>query len=148
MFINIFYQNIIIANTYVVDLFFDFFFKKNKNFYFFFFKTFLYIWFRVIWRGKAYRVRLFKKKNKFTFSFGYSHWTKLIYNKFIKAVKLKRQNYYFLCINTEVYNYIQYLLLQIRTMNKYTKRGIRIKDKPFKKRFGKISQVTSILHNY
>ena len=133
---------------YVMGLFFDVFFKKNKKFYNFFFKTFLYIWFRIIWRGKAYRVRLFKKKKKFTLSFGYSHWTKLIYKKCIKAVKLKRQNYYFLCTNTEIYHYIQFLILHVRGMNKYTKRGIRIKDKPFKKRFGKISQVTSILHNY
>jgi len=47
----------------------------------------------------------------------------------------------------------QYLFLRdlfngIRPYNKYTKRGIRLKKSFFKQRFGKISQVNSILHSF
>ena len=53
----------------------------------------------MIWKGKAYRVRLYKKYNKFTLNFNYSHWYKLIFNKNrYKINKVNRQNYLFIFI--------------------------------------------------
>lgn len=111
--------------------------------------TFITFFLRIIWRGKAYRVRLFKKSCKFTLNFGYSHWCKLWYNNhFFKFFKLKRQNYLVLFSNRWEDYYLKYLFSTIRIYNKYTRRGIRFKKTPYIRRFGKISQVNSSLHSF
>jgi hypothetical protein len=138
----------------------NFFYLLNKkNFYVdvkaslishkYYVATYVYFFSRIIWRGKAYRVRLFKKNNKFTFNFGYSHWTKLIYDssKFL-FYKLGRQNYLVLYHTREQQHELFSLFSNIRKMNKYTKRGIRVKKLPYIRRFGKISQVNSSSHSF
>ena len=111
--------------------------------------TFMYFFSRIIWRGKAYRVRLFKKSNKFTFNFGYSHWTKLIYDQSqFMFYKLGRQNYLVFYKTREHREELFTLFSNIRVMNKYTKRGIRVKKLPYIRRFGKISQVNSSSHSF
>ena len=102
-----------------------------------------------MWRGKAYRVRLFKKNNKFTLNFGHSHWYKILFNKnYFKFSKLKRQSYLVLFSNRCDCLFLKQIINSIRILNKYTKRGIKIKKTPYIRRFGKISQVNSMLHNY
>ncbi len=124
----------------------SFFFKKLKHFFAY---TFLMYYLRIVWRGKAYRVRFFKTSNKFTFNFGHSHWCKLIYDKqYISFFRLKRQNYLVYCADVTDRLKIIKLINSIRTYNKYTRRGIRIKKASYIKRFGKISQVNSILHSF
>ena len=111
--------------------------------------TFITFYLRIIWRGKAYRVRLFKKIKKFTLNFGHSHWCKLWYNdNFFKFFKIKRQNYLILFSNRWEDFYLKYLFTKIRIYNKYTRRGIKLKKTPYIKRFGKISQVNSSLHSF
>lgn len=123
--------------------------QKIKNLYLFFIHTYVFFFFKIIWRGKAFRIRFFKKNYKFTFNFGHSHWVKLVYNKnSYDFYKLKRQTYLVLFkeyINKKV---ISEIFSNIRIMNKYNKRGIRIKTLPYIKRFGKISQVNSSLHSF
>ncbi len=115
----------------------------------YFINTFLIFYYRIIWRGKAYRVRFFKKFNKFTFNFGHSHWNKLIYDKTnYNFFKLGRQNYVIMFKHRLQINYVIKTFNTLRTMNKYTKRGIRIKKTPYIRRFGKISQVNSSLHSF
>lgn len=111
--------------------------------------NYIFYFLRIIWRGKAYRVRLFKKKSKFTLNFGHSHWYKILYikNK-INFFKIRRQNYLTLFSERNNYNKIFSVFNNIRKYNKYTKRGIRLKKTFFLRRFGKISQVNSILHNF
>ncbi len=120
-------------------------FKKVKKY---FSQSFVTFFIRILWRGKAYRVRFFKKYNKFTLNFGHSHWCKLIYPREYTFVKLKRQNYLALFSKRierwEVVN----LFNTIRVFNKYTRRGIRVKNTPYIKRFGKISQVSSSMHSF
>ena len=138
----------------------NFFYLLNKkNFWFdvkssiishkYYVSTFVYFFSRIIWRGKAYRVRLFKINNKFTFNFGYSHWTKLLYDstQFL-FYKLGRQNYLVFYHTREHQNQLFSLFSNIRKMNKYTKRGIRVKKLPYIRRFGKISQVNSSSHSF
>ncbi len=122
------------------------FIKILKDYYTYTFVTF---YLRFIWRGKAYRVRLFKKNNKFTLNFGYSHWCKLLYKEdYFKFFKIKRQNYVVLFNTRWEAFYLKYIFSKLRIYNKYTRRGIRLKKTPYIKRFGKISQVNSSLHSY
>ena len=104
---------------------------------------------KIMWRGKAYRVRLFKKKSKFTLNFGHSHWYKVLYKKdYFKFFKIRRQSYLVLFSNREERHFVANAFHTIRRYNKYTKRGIRVKKTFFLRRFGKISQVNSILHSF
>lgn len=123
--------------------------QKMKTLKLFFRESFVSFYLRITWRGKAYRVRLFKKYNKFTFNFGHSHWYKLIFNKKkIQFFKIKRQSYIVTYLHKYKYLLIRNLFNNIREYNKYTKRGIRLKKTTYKQRFGKISQVNSILHSF
>ncbi len=123
-------------------------YKKFKKIKKYFSQSFITFYIRILWRGKAYRVRFFKKYKKFTLNFGHSHWCKIIYPQDYEFVKLKRQNYLALFSKRierwEVVN----LFNNIRVFNKYTRRGIRVKNTPYIKRFGKISQVSSSMHSF
>lgn len=104
---------------------------------------------KIVWRGKAFRIRFFKNSNKFTFNFGHSHWFKLIYNSNqFNFYKIRNQSYLTLFNLRENISFIISKFNNIKKMNKYTKRGIRVKTTPYIKRFGKISQVNSSLHNF
>lgn len=123
--------------------------KSVKRLTHFFAYTFLMYYIRIVWRGKAYRIRFFKKASKFTLNFGHSHWYKLWYNiSYVHFFRLKRQNYLAYCSSCEEKKLIEDTFNSIRQYNKYTRRGIRTKKSPFIRRFGKISQVNSILHSF
>lgn len=119
------------------------FLKKFKIYYQ---NTFIYFFLHLIWKGKAYRVRFFKKSQKFTFNFGHSHWTKLYYDNSTTFFKLKRQLYLILFYNLKDKEGIVKTINSIRFFNKYTLRGLKIKQTPYRRRFGKISQANSLLH--
>jgi hypothetical protein len=115
----------------------------------FFVHSYIIFFLRIIWRGKAFRVRYFKKSNKFTFNFGHSHWLKLLFQPQVYTfVKVKRQNYLIIFKDWLKIKYVKYVFNNLRLMNKYTKRGIRVKNSPYIRRFGKISQVNSSLHSF
>jgi len=54
------------------------------------------MWLKMIFRGKGYRMRKFKRFNKFTFNFGRSHWTKSTYDR----------NFFFCKKNAETKNFM------------------------------------------
>ena len=115
--------------------------KKN-----FLTKYFIICWKRIIFKGKGFRVRIFRKNKKITLNFGYSHWTKIkfIYNW--DLFKLYRQNY-LLFTNSHIdIKFFATLFPTIKPMNRYTLRGLRFKKQVIKRRFGKISQYVSSLH--
>lgn len=107
---------------------------------------YIVLWTRVIFKGKGYRLRKFKGYNKVTCNFGHSHWTRfsLTTNFFFK--KLRRQNY--ICLSKKLFETMlfQHYFKKVKPLNVYTKRGLRLKKQPIKRRFGKISQVVSSLH--
>jgi len=155
-FINKFDDSIILKNIDNISFFwlqrrtFDFvpsiFFLKLKKY---FAHTFVIFFLRIMWRGKAYRVRFFKKNNKFTLNFGHSHWCKLVYDSnYFNFFKIKRQNYLILFSERTDVTFVKNFFNTIRVLNKYTKRGIKVKQTPYIKRFGKISQVNSSLHSF
>lgn len=120
--------------------------KKFKNF---FAHSYVIYFLKIVWRGKAFRIRYFKKYNKFTFNFGHSHWLKLVFKPdTFNFFKIRRQSYLVHFSHRLERNIIISLFNNLREMNKYTKRGIRIKTTPYIKRFGKISQVNSSLHSF
>lgn len=119
------------------------FFQFNK----FVLKTFSQHWFRISFRGKGFRLRKFKHLSKLTLNFGHSHWARVALSKdlyFLK--KIRRQNY--LCVTRFFSNYknLKKDLKKYKTLNKYTKRGLRLRKQFIFRRFGKISQVVSSLH--
>jgi hypothetical protein len=137
-FILLNYNQNFYKNTHII--------KKYEDY---FSNSFIIYFLRIIWRGKAFRVRYFKKNNKFTLNFGYSHWLKLLFSPNIfKFVKLKRQNYLVLFENYKNVWKLQNFFNNLKKMNKYTKRGIRVKNTSYIKRFGKISQINSSSHSF
>jgi len=119
--------------------------KKLKNYYKW---TFSFFFFHFMWRGKAFRIRFYKKNNKITFNFNHSHTTKLIYGDNYSFAKLRRQLYLILFYDYSDLFTLPGIFQKIRVYNKYTKRGIRIKQLPYRIRFGKVSQVNSLLHSF
>jgi hypothetical protein len=129
-------------HTYLLKKYFDIL----KHYYTY---TFVMFYFKIMWRGKAYRVRFFKKNSKFTLNFGYSHWYKLLFNKAeYNFGKLKRQSYIVVFYKRLDRFYLTNVINNIRVLNKYTRRGMKIRKTPYIRRFGKISQVNSSLHSY
>jgi len=103
-------------------------------------------WVKITFRGKGFRVRKFKKSKKMTFNFGCSHWTKLFFNSyFFFSIKIRRQNYLLFSLFTSLVD-LKHVISNVKLMNRYTKRGLRLKKQIIKKRFGKVSQVVSSLH--
>lgn len=112
----------------------------------FFLKSFSSHWARVVFRGKGFRLRKFKACNKLTLNFGHSHWAKVVLSLNYFFRKLKRQNYITLFSHYSEVRVFRSIIKQIKPLNVYTKRGLRLKKQFIKRRFGKISQVVSSLH--
>lgn len=112
----------------------------------YFYNNFFIKWGRVVFKGKSYRIRNFKKNNKFTFNFGYSHWTRLKLFKNWQCFKRKRQNHVVFTYTLKDFLYFSRFLPYVRFMNCYTLRGLRLKKQFVIRRFGKISQHISKLH--
>ena len=136
------------SSTSAVKLSYQTTFKAYSVFeyyYLFFFK-------RITFRGKSYRIRYFKKINKFTLNFNYSHWTKVKLSNAWSITRRKkkkerdRQRYLILTTNFFLLpNFINFFK-NIRFYNCYTMRGLRFRTQPIIRRFGKLSQHVSILH--
>lgn len=127
--------------------FFKYTTRVSKRLYLNFFYNFFVIqWCHIIFKGKSYRIKPFKSFNKFTFNFGYSHWTKLKFSKIWKFFRRRRQKYVVFTLRQTQFELFKFIFPYIRMMNRYTLRGLRLKKQPIKRRFGKISQHVSILH--
>lgn len=108
--------------------------------------SFILQWAYIAFRGKSFRVRNFCKFNKFTFNFGYSHWTKLILLKNWAFFKRRRQRYIVYSYFYKDFKFFSRFFPKIRFYNCYTMRGLRFRKQAIIRRFGKISQHISILH--
>ena len=120
--------------------------KINNTYLFFLFKNkFKWIFNKFKYRGKGFKVKKFNRLSKITFRFGKSHWTKLIYNKKKLIVKRTKKNTYCcISIKKNIFYNFKLLIKKIKGVNKYTKRGVRLTRQLLKKRFGKISQASSV----
>lgn len=107
---------------------------------------FLVQWAKLAFRGKSFRVRNFCRYNKFTFNFGYSHWTKLKLRKYWFFFKRRRQRYLIITFFLKDFSFFRRFFPRIKVYNCYTMRGLRFKKQAIIRRFGKISQHISSLH--
>ncbi len=123
-------------------------YKNLRKYYIFKYLTFNFNWLRLTWRGKTYIVYFFQKKNLYSFRFGFSHWSRLKYTNTYYSCKFARQSYLFYSIGYKSFKVLRKLIKFIKLINKYTKRGLRLKKQAFVRRFGKISQANSIFANY
>lgn len=116
---------------------------KQNNFLFFE-KLFLLYWKRIIFRGKSFRVRVLKRNKKLVLNFGYSHWTRLLFFKPWNFFKKRRQSY--VVYSNDYRCFIDFICFfpWIKPYNRYTLRGLRFKQQALGRRFGKVSQHTSI----
>lgn len=112
----------------------------------FFKKNLITQWARVAFRGKSYRVKCFKRIHKFTFNFGYSHWTKFKSSNKFCFFRRRRQSYVIFTYSWRDMCFFKRQLPLVRVYNPYTMRGLRLKKQSIIRRFGKISQHVSILH--
>ena len=64
------------------------------------------LWKRLIFRGKGFRVKIFRLDKKITLNFGHSHWAKLFFGETWDYFKLHRQNYLLFTLNKK--NLINY----------------------------------------
>lgn len=119
---------------------------KQRKFFEIYKEVFTTQWTRIAFRGKSYRVKCFKKLRKFTFNFGYSHWSKFIADNRWAINRRRRQNYLVFTYNLWDLRFFKRELPYVRFYNCYTMRGLRLKMQPIIRRFGKISQHVSILH--
>lgn len=104
-------------------------------------------WQKVIFKGKSFRVRPTKHYPKITFKLGYSHWAKMYYSKpSFHIIKLTRQKFIISALCENKLQKLISLMLSIRPLNKYTVRGLRLRQQPIARRFGKLSQYVSALH--
>jgi hypothetical protein len=124
--------------------------KKNRNSISKSLKTSLltkYIWnFRKVrYHGKGYKIRKCNKLSKLTCRFGKSHWTKVFFNKkYVVVRRTKKNTYTFFVLKKKNFFFLKGLVLNIKGINRYTKRGVRLSRQGVKKRFGKVSQASSV----
>lgn len=121
---------------------------KYKSVYLFRYlcSNFIVVWARIVFKGKGFRIRNFQKELKLTLNFGHSHWDRIKFYKFWFFWKKRRQNHLILTYNNDFFREFYILFPYIKLLNRYTKRGLRLKKQPIVRRFGKISQHISSLH--
>lgn len=120
-------------------------YRNKYNLYYL--HTLTIFWLKLAFRGKGYRMRKFKKISKITFNFGRSHWTRLKYNCTSYYIrKYRRQKMLCFARFYKDLHQIIKLINLVKPLNFYTKRGLRWKKQYVLRRFGKISQVSSLLH--
>lgn len=125
---------IITPVTYNMDAYF---FKHIKFIYKYWYGTYNFYWLRMVWRGKAYRVRFKKKKRKLLFNLGHSHWTRIMYKKIeYNTIKIKRRVYMFYFKHKYSIDEVCNTFVKLKKFNQYTLRGARIVQRPLKKRYG------------
>lgn len=113
---------------------------------------FLFFFKRITFRGKSYRIRFFKRFQKFTLNFNYSHWTKVklssIWGISRRKRKKERDRPRYMIFTTDYKLWPEFIefFKNIRFYNCYTMRGLRFRTQPIIRRFGKLSQHVSILH--
>lgn len=119
---------------------------SSKYLFIYFIYSFMITWSRIIFKGKGFRIRNFQKDLKLTFNFGHSHWDRIKFYKFWFFWKIKRQNYMIVSYSDSFMSQFIHMFPTIKLINRYTKRGLRLKRQAIIRRFGKISQHVSSLH--
>lgn len=122
----------------------QFHFLKNKNKIF---ETLIndlifslnHLWFaKIKFTGKGYKVKRFKPKKSIDFFFYHSHWTIIVF-KNLRLIKKHKYKFYISKNNKRKLNLVKSMILNVRPVNTYTKRGLRAGRQLILKRTGKKS---------
>ena len=105
------------------------------------FNLFFYMWAfwfikKIKFKGKGYKYT--KQKNKITFLFNHSHITEVFFNN-TKCIRQKKVKFLIYTNKLEIIKNTAKMVVDIRCINKYTKRGLRTNKQWIKKRKGKIN---------
>ena len=111
------------------------FLAKKLNIYFFMWDLFFFK--KLKFAGKNYRISKKKKKKSFIMHFGKSHKIRLLAQKFLLVKKMSKYKMLVLSSCKFLIKICSNKIFRIRTVNCYTKRGLRIIRKQFIKRKGK-----------
>lgn len=102
----------------------------------FMWKSALFYFSKMRFTGKGYKVKKTKKKKSFKFYFGRSHISYAFGGGLIFK-KLSKFRFFFISNNKKRINKIKNMIIKIRLINKFTKRGLRFTKQFILKRPGK-----------
>jgi len=105
------------------------------------FNLFFYMWAywfikKIKFKGKGYKYT--KQKNKITFLFNHSHITEILFNN-TTCIRQKKTKFSLYTNKIETIKNTIKMVVDVRYINKYTKRGLRTNKQWVKKRKGKIN---------
>jgi hypothetical protein len=113
----------------------------NKNFYEKYFSKFLkliekYVFLKIKFKGKGFRIKIFRKLKIIKFYFGRSHITFFKFRK-LKIKKVTKYKFLLKSLNPLKFKQICTKVIKIKPMNVFTLRGLRISKQIIYKRKGK-----------
>ena len=114
----------------------DFSTKYNKLSKLFTWKMGLFYYSKMRFTGKGYKIKKTKIKKSFKFYFGKSHIT-YAFGGGLVFKKLSKYRLFFISNNKKKINKVRNLILSIKPINKFTKRGLRVTKHFILKRPGK-----------
>jgi len=98
-----------------------------------------HLWFaKIKFTGKGYKIKRYRPKKSIDFFFYHSHWTVIIF-KNLRLIKKHKYKFYISKNNKRKLNLALRMILKIRPVNTYTKRGLRNSRQLILKRTGKKS---------
>jgi len=121
------YKNIFLKKDYFVinNIFYKFLEKLNK-----------YYFLKIKFKGKGYKIGFYKKIKIINFYFGKSHKSIFLYNN----LRIKKLSKYKFIVFSSNYNYLKKVglkIINIKKINEYTNRGLRLSRQIIIKRKGK-----------
>ena len=135
-------HNNIKINKYINSIEYkNFYLKKNyfllkNNFFNFLSKINNYYFYKIKFKGKGYKLGFYKKKKTINFFFGKSHKSVFVYkNIYIK--KINKYKFILLNNNISTLKKISVNVINIKKINFYTGRGLRLSKQIILKRKGK-----------
>lgn len=111
--------------------------KKLSNMLFNFLKSWnIYYFNKIKFKGKGFRMRFFKKNKFVKFFFGKSHKTFILFKKIIMK-KINKYKFILKSIKKGILNKNSGVVVNIKPLNFYTLRGLRLTRQTIYKRKGK-----------
>jgi ribosomal protein L6P/L9E len=99
-------------------------------------ELYIHFYIKIKFKGKGFKIIIKRKKRRIKFFFGASH-LKIISLKKVRLKKLTKYKFYIKCNSIQILKKISNKILNIRQLNPYTLRGLRLSKMPIIKRKGK-----------
>lgn len=99
-------------------------------------ELYCYHYLKIKFKGKGYKVKILRKRKMIQFFFGVSH-IKIVFLKKIILKKLTKYKFFLKSKNIQILKKIGNKILNVRRLNPYTLRGLRLSKTVIVKRKGK-----------